>query len=77
MASGLPVATTPDNGVADLIESERNGLVLAGDFAPAFARLDDRIWLERAGLEARRSAEARTWSRHADEVLALYARVRR
>jgi UDP-glucose:(heptosyl)LPS alpha-1,3-glucosyltransferase len=77
MASGLPVATTPDNGVADLIESGRNGLVLEGDFAPAFARLEDREWLERAGLAARRSAEGLTWSRHADEVLALYARVRR
>ncbi len=77
MASGLPVATTPDNGVADLIESGANGLVLAGDFAPAFARLDDRDWLERAGSAARSCAEALSWERHAEQVLALYARVQR
>ncbi len=77
MASGLPVATTPDNGVADVIEPEASGLVLEADFAPAFARLDDRAWLERAGAAARRTAERLTWARHAEQVLELYARVRR
>lgn len=75
MASGLPVATTRANGVADLIEDGRNGFLLDDDFAPAFARLGDHTALAGVGGEARRTAEPLTWARHTDEVLALYARI--
>jgi UDP-glucose:(heptosyl)LPS alpha-1,3-glucosyltransferase len=77
MASGLAVATTPENGVADLLASGENGFVFAGDFAPAFALLDDPARLAAVGAAARRTAEALTWQRHADAVVALYERIAR
>lgn len=76
MASGLPVATTAENGVAELIRHGENGYVFGADFGPAFALLADPEALRRVGEEARRSAEARSWREHAHEVLALYGRVR-
>jgi hypothetical protein len=52
MASGLAVATTPDNGIADLLASGENGFVFAGDFGPAFALLDDPARLAAVGAAA-------------------------
>jgi UDP-glucose:(heptosyl)LPS alpha-1,3-glucosyltransferase len=75
MASGLPVATTRVNGVAEILTDGRDGFLLAEDFAPAFARLDDLEGLAAAGRAARATAERFGWARHAAEVLALYARV--
>jgi UDP-glucose:(heptosyl)LPS alpha-1,3-glucosyltransferase len=77
MASGLAVATTHDNGVADLIRHGDNGLLYDADFTPAFALLDDPARLSSIGAEARRTAEELTWERHTSEVLALYARIPR
>ncbi len=77
MASGLALATTPENGVADLIRDGENGFVLSEDFAPAFALLEEPARLAAVGAAARRTAEALTWERHTDEVMALYARVGR
>jgi UDP-glucose:(heptosyl)LPS alpha-1,3-glucosyltransferase len=76
MASGLAVATTPINGVAELIESGRNGLVLDGGFGEAFALLRAPEQLEAMGAAARSVAERHTWAAHADQVLELYRRVR-
>jgi UDP-glucose:(heptosyl)LPS alpha-1,3-glucosyltransferase len=77
MASGIPVATTPANGVAELIESGVNGLVLEDDFCPAFALLREPERLQAMGRKARETAEQLTWERHADETLALYERAGR
>ena len=77
MASGLPVATTASNGVAELLDHGRSGLVCDGDFAPAFSRLDDLDGLRELGAAARVTALAHTWSQHADEVIALYERFSR
>jgi UDP-glucose:(heptosyl)LPS alpha-1,3-glucosyltransferase len=76
MASGLPVATTRANGVAELIQQGENGLVFDDDFGSAFHLLDEPRRLARMGAAARRTAEEHSWARHADEVMALYARAR-
>jgi UDP-glucose:(heptosyl)LPS alpha-1,3-glucosyltransferase len=75
MASGLPVATTPVNGAAELIEHGKSGLVLEQDFAAAFRALADAPGLAAMGERAREIAERHTWSRHAEETLRLYAEV--
>ena len=75
MASGLPIATTRENGVADLIEERVNGFVLEGNFAPAFALLEEPGALAEVGVRARRTALELTWKRHADEVVQLYERI--
>jgi UDP-glucose:(heptosyl)LPS alpha-1,3-glucosyltransferase len=75
MASGLPVATTPVNGVAELIRHEENGLVFEEDFAPALDWLGDPARLAALGAAARATAEKYTWPRHAAATLDLYARV--
>ncbi len=77
MASGLPVATTPQNGVAELIEHGKNGFIYEEDFSPAFSLLRDPAALEPVGAAARRSAEGLTWSRHTDQLLQLYAKLQR
>ena len=76
MASGLPVATTPSNGAAELIEPGVSGWIAERDFAPALRALDDPARLRAMGEAARRRAETFTWRSHADRVLELYARVR-
>jgi UDP-glucose:(heptosyl)LPS alpha-1,3-glucosyltransferase len=76
MASGLPVATTPTNGAAELIETGRNGLVVDGEFEGAFALLGAPAQLHAMGTAARATAERYTWEAHTDRVLDLYGRVR-
>jgi UDP-glucose:(heptosyl)LPS alpha-1,3-glucosyltransferase len=75
MASGLPVATTRTNGASELIDRGRSGLVLDDGFEEAFALLAEPERLEAMGRGARATAGERSWSRHTEEVLALYARV--
>lgn len=75
MASGLPIATTRENGVADLIEEGVNGYLFADDFAPAFALLEQPDALAEVGSRARQTALELTWERHAEEVVRLYERV--
>ena len=77
MASGLPVATTPANGVSELIEHGRNGFVYEEDFAPAFALLQDPVALAPVAAAARRTAERLSWSHHVDQVLQLYAKLQK
>ncbi len=74
MASGLPVATTRENGASELIVSGVNGLLIDGEVHAAYAWLDDPARLAELGRAARDTAERHTWERHADAVLALYAR---
>ena len=76
MASGLAVATTPENGVSELIEHGRNGLIYANDFAPAFSQLANPDELSSIGAAARRTAERFSWAHHTDQLLELYAKVR-
>jgi UDP-glucose:(heptosyl)LPS alpha-1,3-glucosyltransferase len=77
MASGLPVATTAAAGASELIEHGKNGFVYGDDFGPAFAALCDPAGLAVVGAAARQTAERYTWAQHAEEVLALYEKVRR
>jgi UDP-glucose:(heptosyl)LPS alpha-1,3-glucosyltransferase len=75
MASGIPVATTRENGAAELIVPGVNGLLIEDDeVGPAYAWLEDGERLGALGRAARDTAEHHTWERHADAVLALYAR---
>jgi UDP-glucose:(heptosyl)LPS alpha-1,3-glucosyltransferase len=75
MASGLPVATTPHNGAAELIEPGVSGWVLEDDFTPVFDALADGERLRRMGAAARQRALGLSWEAHARQVLELYARV--
>lgn len=75
LAAGVPVATTRANGACELIEPDVNGFLCDDDFAPAFAALEEPESLAALGRAARTTAEAYSWSRHADEVVALYERV--
>ncbi len=75
MAAGLPVATTPTNGASELIRHGENGLVLERDWAPAWALLEEPERCASFAAAAHETAAAHTWSRHADQVLALYARI--
>ncbi|HTO56015.1 MAG TPA: glycosyltransferase family 4 protein [Myxococcota bacterium] len=76
MAAGVAVATTLDNGAAELVEPGVSGFLCADDFAPAFRALEDPERLREMGASARRIAERHTWSAHAEEVLALWQRRR-
>jgi len=77
MAAGVPVATTLDNGAAELVEPGVSGFLCADDFSSAFRALDDPARLREMGGAARRVAERHTWAAHADAVWALWERRRR
>ena len=77
MAAGVPVATTLDNGAAELVEPGVSGFLCSDDFSPAFRALEDPARLRALGAAARRTAERFTWAAHADRVLALWERRRR
>jgi UDP-glucose:(heptosyl)LPS alpha-1,3-glucosyltransferase len=75
MAAGTAVATTLDNGAAELVEPGANGFHCAEDFAPALRALEDPARLRVLGAAARRTAERFGWSAHADAVLELWGRL--
>jgi UDP-glucose:(heptosyl)LPS alpha-1,3-glucosyltransferase len=75
MASGLPVATTPANGAAELIEPGVSGWVVEEDFSPVFHALEDAERLRGMGAAARLRAETLSWEAHAQRVVELYERV--
>lgn len=75
MASGLPVATTPENGVSELLRAGSCGFVMADDFSEAFEILAESGRLAATGEAARTLAEGHSWRHHADETLALYQRI--
>ncbi|HET7568457.1 MAG TPA: glycosyltransferase family 4 protein [Gaiellaceae bacterium] len=80
-ASGLPVVSTRVHGVAELVGDEEAGILVARDaesIGAALARLAaDPDLRARLGAEGRRRAEAFTWERSAESVLALYDRLLR
>ena len=75
LAAGTAVATTLDNGAAELIEPGANGFHCADDFAPALRALEDPARLRALGAAARRTAERFSWRAHADAVLELWGRL--
>jgi len=76
MAAGVPVATTPRNGAAELLENGVSGFICEDDFAPAFRALENPAQLRAVAEQARVVAERFSWREHARSVLALWERVR-
>ena len=79
MASGLPIITTRCEGVEELITD--NGFVVEHASAEAIAEAirklaDDRSLRKQMSEAARKQAERYTWSRIAEEYLALYESVK-
>ena len=63
MACGLPVAVTPNAGVADLIIHGENGLIIQSDndIGRFLRRLEDSNERKKLGENARRTSLALTW----------------
>jgi len=78
-ASGLPVLVTPVNGVRELIEHERNGLLIEADERSIASALEllarDGALRERLGSAARASALAFGVERMVDAHHELYERI--
>ncbi len=78
-ASGLPVLATPVSGVRELIQDERNGLLISRDpreIAERLARLAaDAALRERLGEAAREAALAFDWARMVSAHHELYSRL--
>jgi len=77
MACGLPVVTSPNAGVASLIDDGRDGFVFrsVGELSKLLERLSDPALRTRIGLEARKKAERYSWDRTADQYEELYFRI--
>jgi len=78
-ASGLPIVATPVNGVRELIEDGRNGLLIAPDPEAIAERLrqlaGDPELRERLAAAARRSALAFSWEEMVAKYEARYERL--
>ena len=78
-ASALPILATPVNGVRELIEDGRNGLLIAPEPDAIAERLRqlaaDPALRERLGAAARRSALAFSWEEMVAKHQALYRRL--
>lgn len=66
MSYGLPIIATESGGIADVLQHERQGLLINADdthaLASAMQRLaTDRLLAQRLGKNARESASAHTW----------------
>jgi len=75
LASGLPVITTRQNGAAEFIETEKQGMVIShprdiGALAGALVRLQDRHQLATMSAAAAALRPQLDFSRHAQKVLA-------
>ncbi|MFN3476913.1 MAG: glycosyltransferase family 4 protein, partial [Candidatus Methylomirabilales bacterium] len=80
MASGLPVITTAQNGVSELIEEGRNGLIVkdpldSGEVGEKLLELADPGRRRSMGEEARKVAEAFPLSRNVQETVKIYQEV--
>jgi glycosyltransferase involved in cell wall biosynthesis len=78
MAVGVPVIGTPTGGMADLIESGVNGLLVPPHDPEALAEaivtlLSNREQRQALGGAARRTAETYTWERAAQATAAVYS----
>jgi UDP-glucose:(heptosyl)LPS alpha-1,3-glucosyltransferase len=81
MACGLPVITTPFNGVSEIISEGRNGCVVNDplddkSIADAITRLAVREVREPMGEEARRTAGGFTMERNVMETIKVISSVR-
>ena len=79
-AVGTPVVASAVGGLAEIVEDEQTGLLVApqqaDDFARAIARLlDDPGLRERMSEAARRRAATFTWERASDRLASIYGRV--
>jgi len=79
MALGRPVVATRIAGIPDVLEDDRNGLMVApaseDELAAAIARLHgDRALGARLGEAARGTARSLSWTAYGDRLLAEYAR---
>ena len=76
MASGLPVATTPTAGGAELVQEGVNGIVAdaldVDRFVAGLTRLLQPTVLAHATREARATAERYTWEAMTARMVALY-----
>jgi glycosyltransferase involved in cell wall biosynthesis len=78
MASGLPVVSTPVSGIPELIETERDGLLVPAKnpvmLAQALGRLLDNAALrDRLSLAARTKIQERfTIDRSTEQLMALF-----
>jgi UDP-glucose:(heptosyl)LPS alpha-1,3-glucosyltransferase len=82
MSSGLPVITTSEAGIAELIEDGKSGWIVKGDPVDGTARalrslMQDRELRRRLAEGGRTVARARTWDDVATETLEVYRRVSR
>jgi UDP-glucose:(heptosyl)LPS alpha-1,3-glucosyltransferase len=77
MACGLPVVTSPNAGVASLIDDGRDGFVFRSveELSKLLERLSDPALRTRIGLEARKKAERYSWDRTAEQYEELYFRI--
>lgn len=77
MACGLPVVTSPNAGVASLIDDGRDGFVCRSveELSKLLERLSDPALRTRIGLEARKKAERYSWDRTAEQYEELYFRI--
>lgn len=82
LASGLPVVGTRVGGIPELVEDERNGLLVAPDdptaAATAIRRLGDDVMLRRrmASENRSKSESVLSWSTIADHYLEVYEKAR-
>jgi len=82
MAAGMPIVTTNTCGMADLIENERNGLLVTAADAAELEMAIDRLCTsaelrEKLGLAAQDTARQYTWDKIAlqfERILRLAAR---
>ncbi len=80
LAAGLPVLTSRENGVGELLDDGREGFLLEnpGDsqaFLQRMAPLLDDQRREEMGLAARRLAERHSFDRNVDEMVAVYEEI--
>ena len=79
MAGAMPVVTTNTCGMSDLVENERNGLLVPAADAPAIAAAIDRLRNSQEvrrslGLCAQESARRYTWDRIARQLEQVFLR---
>jgi len=79
MACGIPVITTRNNGVSELIENKEHGYILQTqnpeELASKIRALESQIERSRMGENAAKKARSFTIERHMSQVLELYERV--
>lgn len=77
MSCGLPVIVTENCGVADLIEHEKNGLIINknSDLGSCLAVLNSKENRLKIGKSARKTAESHTWERVGKSHETFYKKV--